>query len=152
MPSILLPVPHQRQRADADCLPACAAMALAYWGKRISYKQLHKLLKVKAFGTPGHHLRYLTTLKVQVIYREGTLDELKGHLLGGRPCIALVRTTELSYWSYTTDHALIVVGFDDQTIFVNDPAFEAHPIAVPITKFELAWMAFDYRYGCLLLP
>lgn len=77
MPTILLPIPHQRQREEADCLPACAAMILTY------------------------------------------------------------------------DHALVVVGFDEQRIFVNDPAFDNHPIAIPLIQFELAWMAFDYRYGCL---
>ncbi|MCX6049272.1 MAG: C39 family peptidase [Chloroflexi bacterium] len=127
-------------------------MTLVYLNKRISYNQLHKLLKVKAFGTPGHHLHHLATLKLQVIYREGTIDEIKAHLLRGTPCIALVRTADLDYWSYTTDHALVVVGFDEQTVFVNDPAFEAYPLSIPIKQFELAWMAFDYRYGCLLLP
>jgi hypothetical protein len=41
---------------------------------------------------------------------------------------------------------------DEQTIYVNDPAFEMHPLPVPIAEFELAWMVFDYRYGVLLSP
>ena len=41
----------------------------------------------------------------------------------------------------------MAVGFDDDYIFANDPAFDAAPLAVPVTEFELAWMFFDYRYG-----
>ena len=149
MPNILLPVPHQRQHKDADCLVACAAMLLANLNKPTTYDRIYKLLKAKPFGTPGHHLHHLTTLGVQVSYRVGSMDELCAHLRDGRPCIALVNTIELGYWDYGTDHALVVVGYGDQTIFVNDPAFDRHPIAIGMPEFELAWMAFDYRYGCL---
>ncbi|MFQ5420269.1 MAG: peptidase C39 family protein [Anaerolineae bacterium] len=150
MPTILLPVPHQRQRQEADCLAACAAMAFAYLGLSVPYDQLLKLLKIRSFGAAGQNLKYLAALDVQVIYREGSLDELKGHLLNGRPCITLVRTADLPHWSYSTDHALLVVGFDDQTIYVNDPAFETSPLALPVSDFELAWMFFDYRYGMVM--
>ena len=44
---------------------------------------------------------------------------------------------------------MVVVGFDEQTIYVNDPVFDEHPISVPIIEFELAWMAFDYRYSVI---
>lgn len=151
MPTISLPVPHQRQREDADCLPTCVAMVLAYLGKDVSYRRIKNLLKTKSFGTPGHHLLHLTELGLQVLYREGSMEELKAHLAKGDPCIVLVRTADLPYWHFTTDHALVVVGCDDRNIYVNDPAFDNYPIAVPLVKFELAWMAFDYRYGSLRL-
>lgn len=150
MPTILLPVPHQPQREDADCLPACAAMVLGYLGKNVSYQRIKTLLKTKSFGTPGHHLRNLADLGIQVLYREGSLSELRDHVANGAPCIVLVRTADLPYWNFATDHAVVVIGFDDQHIFLNDPAFDHHPIPVSQIKFELAWMAFDYRYGCLL--
>jgi uncharacterized protein YvpB len=61
----------------------------------------------------------------------------------------LVRTADLPYWDYGTDHALVVVGFDEQNIYVNDPAFDNHPIPISVIEFELAWMAFDYRYSLI---
>lgn len=150
MPNILLPVPHEQQRQDADCLAACAAMALAFIELHPDYDQLLKLLRVKPYGTSGRNLGYLVSLGVEVTYREGSIDELKSYLLDDVPVIALVRTADLSHWSYSTDHAVVVVGFDEQTIYINDPAFETHPIAVPMTEFELAWMEFDYRYGVIV--
>lgn len=105
-------------------------MAFAYLGLSVPYDQLLKLLKIRSFGAAGQNLKYLAALDVQVIYREGSLDELKGHLLNGRPCITLVRTAD--------------------TIYVNDPAFETSPLALPVSDFELAWMFFDYRYGMVM--
>jgi hypothetical protein len=96
-------------------------------------------------------LHHLTALGVRVSYRVGSMDELCAHLRDARPCVALVNTNDLSYWNYGTDHALVVVGYGDQTIFVNDPAFDTHPIAIGMAEFELSWMAFDYRYGCLTI-
>jgi ABC-type bacteriocin/lantibiotic exporter with double-glycine peptidase domain len=125
-------------------------MALAHLKITIGYDHLLKLLKVQSYGTAGQNLKYLQSLGVQVIYREGSLAELKAHLKMGTPCIVLVRTEDLSYWSYNTDHALVVIGFDARTIYVNDPAFDKAPLAVPEAEFELAWMAFDYRYGAIL--
>jgi len=149
MPSILLPVPHHKQQQQADCLAACAAMALAHLNISVDYVQLLKILKVKSFGAAGQNLKYLASLGVEVIYREGSLEELKEYLLSGLPCIVLLNTVDLPHWSYATDHALVVVGLDDSTIFVNDPAFARHPVSVPITAFELAWMTFDYRLGVI---
>ena len=150
MPNILLPVPHIQQREDADCLAACAAMALAYAGVRIEYPHLLRLLKVKPFGTPGHNLNYLSTLGVQVTYRESSMRELVRTVTAGIPCIALVKTAELPYWRYPVDHAVVTVGIGNHTLFLNDPAFPNAPIEVDIEEFELAWMEFDYRLGFVL--
>lgn len=56
---------------------------------------------------------------------------------------------ELPYWSSSTDHALVVVGYDEAHIFVNDPDRpEAEvPISIPRGDFELAWLERDYFYA-----
>lgn len=149
MPNILLPVPHIKQQHSADCLAACAAMALAYYGVNVTYERLLRLLKVRSFGAAGQNLRYLTALGVEVLYREGTIEELKTHLQNGYPCIALVRTGDLPYWTYASDHAVLARGYDENNLLINDPMFTDAPIVVPISEFELAWMSFDYRYGLI---
>lgn len=40
MPGDYLPVPHRKQNGDAMCLPACAAMVLAYLGCPFKYAVL----------------------------------------------------------------------------------------------------------------
>ena len=147
MPNTLLPIPHRLQRSDGDCLAACAAMALDYCGVPSDYDRLLKLLGVKPYGTPGSRLNNLTDLGVQVRYAQGSLDELIDYLSSGQPCIVLVHTGHLPYWTCPTDHAVLVVGFDEQAVYVNDPAFEQAPQRVPRADFELAWIEFDYRYA-----
>jgi len=124
-------------------------MVLEDLGILIDYDRLLRLLGVKRYGTPGSHLKNLGDLGVNVRYALGTLQELFEYLGDGKPCIVLVRTGQLPYWTYATDHAVVVVGFDDQAVYVNDPAFEQVPQRIPRVEFELAWMEFDYRYAVL---
>jgi len=137
------------QRSEADCLAACAAMALDYWGVSNDYGRLLRVLEVKSYGAPGSRLNNLVSLGVQVRYAQGALDELFDYLTGGQPCIVLVRTNHLPYWTYATDHAVLVVGFDEQAVYVNDPAFEQSPQHISHAEFELAWLEFDYRYAVI---
>lgn len=124
-------------------------MVLSHLGFQVEYDTILRLLKVRSFGASGQNLKYLSSFGVNVIYREGSLDELKHHLQNSHPCIVLVRTAELPHWTYATDHAVVVVGIEDQQVYVYDPAFAAAPIAIPLIAFELAWMDFDYRYALL---
>ena len=149
MPNILLPIPHRLQQSDGDCLAACAAMALDYLGVAANYDRLLKVLDVKPYGTPGSRLNNLVSLNVRVCYSQGTLNELLDHLSQERPCIVLVRTNQLPYWTYATDHAVLVVGYDERAVYINDPAFEQAPQHVSLADFELAWLEFDYRYAVI---
>ena len=150
MPNTLLNIPHHPQRSDGDCLAACAAMVLEHLGVSVGYDRLLRLLDVKPYGTPGSRLKNLGDLGVNVRYALGTLQELLEYLVDEKPCIVLVRTGQLPYWTYATDHAIVVVGFDGEAVYVNDPAFEQAPQRVPQADFELAWMEFDYRYVVIL--
>ena len=149
MPNTLLSIPHHPQHSDGDCLAACAAMVLEHLGVSVDYHRLLRLLDVKPYGTPGSHLKNVSDLGVNVSYALGTLQELLEYLADGKPSIVLVRTGQLPYWTYATDHAVVVVGFDEEAVYVNDPAFEQAPQRISQADFELAWMAFDYRYAVI---
>ena len=56
---LLLNFVHRRQRAENDCLVACAEMALHHIGIQIAYDRLSKLLKAGPLFTPFYHLHYL---------------------------------------------------------------------------------------------
>ena len=47
-------------------------------------------------------------------------DALEGDI----PPIIFVTTGELPYWDDDTAHAILLVGLDDMTALINDPAFD----------------------------
>lgn len=149
MPQRLLPVPHRRQQADGDCLAACAAMVLSYWQRDVTYSALLLLLRIQPYGAPASNIRFLSNLGVSVIYSSTNVSGLQSLLDQGNPVIVFVRTGELPYWTYATDHAVVVVGIDEGHVYVNDPDRSDAPIAVPIGDFELAWLEKDYAYALI---
>ncbi len=124
-------------------------MALAYIAKPIAYDRLVQLLDITELGTPAFKIKELEQLGVAVLYKQGTLAELQTHLENNRPCIAFVKTQELPYWDEETGHALLVVGLDDASVYVNDPAFPNAPIQISRGDFDLAWLEFDELYAVL---
>jgi ABC-type bacteriocin/lantibiotic exporter with double-glycine peptidase domain len=150
MPLVLLSVAHLQQRRDGECLAVCAAMVLNYIGLQVPYKRLLKLLEIQSgLGAPSYNIRHLSLLGIRVSYERGTLNELRSHLQANQPCIAFVKTGELPYWQRATDHALVVVGMDDEYIYVNDPEFPVGTIQVAIGDFDLAWLERDEMYAVL---
>jgi uncharacterized protein YvpB len=124
-------------------------MVLDFQGVAVQYKKLLKLLRVKSFGAPSSNIRLLNQLGVASQYSVTDMSGLEAILLKGMPAILFVRTSELPYWRYPTDHALVVVGFDETSVFVNDPSFPDYPIAVSRGDFELAWLEKDYYYATI---
>lgn len=141
---MLLPVPHHKQIGTADCLAACAAMALAYIGQPVPYNQLLTLLAVGPIGAPRRNIVRCTSPSVDVVYREANIPLLAEMVQHRLPVIVFVDTGELPYWSYATSHAVVVTGVQAEQIFVNDPAFAEAPIQVPVGDFDLAWLNADY--------
>ncbi|MDZ7363198.1 MAG: cysteine peptidase family C39 domain-containing protein [candidate division KSB1 bacterium] len=57
-----------------------------------------------------------------------------------QPCIVTVGTRALPHWNEADNlHAVIVHGFDDVHIFINDPYFDDREFPVPIEAFLAAW-------------
>lgn len=119
-------------------------MVLDYLGIQVRYGRLLKLLKIESFGASAYNLNYLSSLGITAAIDIRDMTVLRELLQAGSPLITLVRTGELSYWSQNANHVVVVVGCEDDAVFINDPAFEQAPIQVSIIEFELAWLAFDY--------
>jgi ABC-type bacteriocin/lantibiotic exporter with double-glycine peptidase domain len=151
VPKVLLSVPHLLQQSDGDCLAACAAMVLAHIGRAVDYADLLRLLKIKPHGAPAGNICLLASPNLNVVYSKTGVVGLEAMLRQGQPVIVFVRSGGLPHWAYSADHALVVVGYDQDHVFVNDPHFSESPIAVPRGDFELAWLERDYYYAAIML-
>lgn len=148
---ILLPVSHRRQKQQADCLAACAAMALGYLQVPINYEDVNRLLGVDAIGTPFRRLQNLQALGLRINIDEGNLTKLQTYLEDGLPSIVAVNTGQLPYWEDITNHAVVIIGIDEQYVYLNDPDTAESPQVVSLAEFELAWLEKDYLFAVIEL-
>ena len=145
----LLNISHQPQQQLADCLAACSAMVLDFVGINIRYRRLLRTLKITGIGASFYNLQLLTNLGVNVTIGHGSMGEVESKLLSGNPVIVHVDTQELTYWGDACDHVIVVIGFDDQTIIVNDPVLANGGKHITRVEFELAWLGGDYQYATI---
>jgi uncharacterized protein YvpB len=68
------------------------------------------------------------------------------------PCIIFLKTEILPHWQIEDAHAVVLVGLADETVYINDPAFDGAPVSVPLQNFLLAWSEFDYEYAVIERP
>lgn len=134
-----LPVSHRQQRQQSDCLAVCAAMVLDYLQVPINYPRLLKLLETKPFGTVFGNLRSLQVLGLHVLIEEGSRDRLAGYIATGLPCIAAIKTGPPA-WHHVTNHAIIVVGIDEETVYLHDPEQASGPQTMTYKEFAVYWV------------
>lgn len=143
MPNVLLPVPHFEQSRDGSCLPACVQMVLSHLGDERTEANLAKSLGTKEYGTPIRNAERLREEGYGVQVGQLTRTELESYLRDGKPVIVRVWTAMLDYWNVTTSHVVVVVGYDEATVFLNDPAFPKAPQRVVWDAFWAAWAEYD---------
>jgi hypothetical protein len=124
-------------------------MTLDFINQPLRYDKILTLLGTTPYGTVANHVTRLATLGLTVVYTEGTLADLWVLLDQNLPVIALVRTGELSYWTYDTMHTILLVGYDADHIYANDPYFETAPVTISTDEFDLAWLEMGNRYAVI---
>ena len=150
MPTTSLPIEHYPQEEEAGCLAACAQMVLADLGIIVSQAELNRLFQLTPLGVPLSRLTRLEQHGVNVaLHRNGTLSDLSQAIDQNVPPIVFIRTSELSYWQEDTQHALVVRGYEESHLLVNDPAFPDALRTVPADELMLAWDEFDNAYALL---
>lgn len=149
MPISLLPVEHFAQTQKAGCLAAVAQMSLQHLGISVPQATLYRLLGTGSVGALMFDLARIERYGVRVVFGDGDEFVLFRHLSAGQPVAVFVGTGELPYWSESTRHALLVVGYDSDNFYVNDPAFSDAPMPVLQGDLFLAWLEFDYAYAVI---
>ncbi len=143
MPTVSLPAPRFEQSRDGACLPACVRMALAYWGDPRSEAEIAALLGTKPYGTPLSSAARLSNWGYDTSLVSLSRPELEALLGAGTPVIARIWTVMLDYWPVETSHVVLVIGFNDDHVIVNDPAFADSPRHILWDAFLAAWAEFD---------
>jgi len=148
--SNILSVPYFRQLGDGYCLPACVQMVLAYWGVNRDQLQLGRQLQIiQGAGVPAPRLLWLARGDLDVRYQPGTMADLENALRQGIPPIIPLHTSQLPHWDQDFAHAVVVVGINEDHVFVHDPAKEQPGIAVSQGDFHLAWDEMDNWFALL---
>ena len=148
---MILPVPHYMQEEETSCYPASCRMVLSFIGIEQSEAALRRILRIEERGTPIDNIDYLESEEnLKVIKDNLTLGELKQYLDQGVPVIVSLWTEYLPYWNKNSAHAVVVVGYEEDGLWVNDPKHPDAPKKIMEKAFMEAWDLFEY-FGVVIL-
>jgi ABC-type bacteriocin/lantibiotic exporter with double-glycine peptidase domain len=127
-------------------------MLLSYFGVPKSERDIRLLLKMKPAGTNPLNVVRLREWNLEASVTFSNLEELKSYLVQKKPPIVLLWSGKLNYWDSNEYldylHAVVVIGYDDEMILINDPAFSDHPKTIQVYEFLEAW---SYSQQMLIL-
>jgi ABC-type bacteriocin/lantibiotic exporter with double-glycine peptidase domain len=146
----LLSVEHCRQTEQAGCLAACVQMALQHIGISQSQAHLNRLFGLMPEGTPSSRVQRLGAFGVDVVYASGDEIVLREAVDRGIPPIIFVDTGDLPYWAIRLRHAVLMVGYNEKNVYLNDPDQATAPVTASWGDLMLAWSEFDYKYALIL--
>ncbi len=123
---------------------------LAYWDVEQSQSAIAKRLEtIEHAGTPASRIRRLASADLEVTYTSGEFSDLQTAINQRIPPIVFVNTGELPYWSEATAHAVVLLGIEQDTVTLNDPAKSQSPIQTTLGDFQLAWDEMFKLYALL---
>ncbi len=142
-PSII-PLKHHQQEHSASCLAACVVMALSHVGVSVPEAEVRRILKTRPYaGAHPINLLRLSELGYVGWPFEGTEQDLRQRIAAGQPVIVFLWTAVLRHWAnrggIDYQHTVVVVGWDDASVFVHDPILQYGPIELAWPEFRDAW-------------
>lgn len=145
-------IKNWRQQHEDDCLVACCKQVL---DSLVIYRSETWLWRQLSSGgvTPFPNIANLADVLgiVVEIHTDGALNRFEPYIESGLPIIVAVDADDPRDWPYVRHHAVVVIGFDSEYVFVNDPAQAETGLAVEINTFLLAWSRRDYDYAVIRL-
>lgn len=119
-------------------------MLLNYHGiAGVSEAELRRILKTKPTGTHLFNLLFLRDEKrwnLDVEINAGAPEALYENILSYKiPIIVFVNTEFLPHWDEEAYHVVLVVGYDDESVIINDPFFDKDEVRIPNADFFKAW-------------
>jgi len=149
---LLSGIKNRQQLLESDCLVACAAMVLEYLGIRQSNNWLTKILQTTDIGTPFSNLKNLEK-SLGVVVKLNDSDKLATFepvIESGLPIIVALDSYNGDYWPHDSNHAVVVIGFDDNNAYINNPTV-AETEVVEIGTFMLSWSFRNFQYAIISL-
>lgn len=145
----LLEIKHYPQEVEIGCLAACAQMVLESLGLIYAQTELHHLFEPTSIGVPFSRIARLQRYGLQIDLKQGNLSDLLQAIDQDIPPIIFLRTGELDYWQTDVQHAVVGIGYDENYMLLNDPAFPTAPQRVTADELMLAWDELDDFYATL---
>jgi len=126
-------------------------MVLAHFGHNHTETELRQLLDTQPSGTRARNTMSIANLGFNVELRSSGLSQLRQALAAGVPPIVFIDTGPLDYWQIDCAHAAVVVGIEDDLVFLHDPFFDDAPRRTSLTSFLTAW-ALNAHLTAILRP
>jgi predicted double-glycine peptidase len=139
-------LPLTRQSTDYTCGPASLQSILAYYGEEWSEDTLAR--EVKSDPEEGTNyreiVRFARSKGLTADAREGmTIDDLARAIKEHRPVIVAIQAWGDHQEKYADDwedgHYAIVVGVDDDNVYLMDPSTLGNYTFIPIPQFLARW-------------
>ena len=139
MPNGWLNVPHFRQEFNYSCVAACVRMVLAHYGHNEPEDNVRQLLSTTSRGTRAANVASVVQLGFDVRFGTANLPQLQAMLDANVPPIIFLLTGTLDYWETNEAHAVVLIGIDAASVYLNDPFFNTFAQQTSLANFQQAW-------------
>jgi predicted double-glycine peptidase len=135
------------------CGPASLTMVLNYWGDPVNQSEVGSAVDPEHDGTAPLDLISFLELRGYVVYefdrdslkyRSSAMDELEIWICQNYPIVVL----QWMYFPGSVGHYRVVVGYDDESIYVKDP--NSGSISFSIETFLELWDK-NNEYGLIVI-
>ena len=142
----LIKVPLVRQPNTYTCGVAAVLSILGYYGKELSYDDLTKELKATDKNGVDHRdiIKFFKTNGFDVELQKGMLmSDLMGCIDESIPVIVCLQAwaqdsiVEAESWEH--GHWAVVVGYDEENVYLMDPSTLGNYTYIPIDEFAQRW-------------